>query len=227
MKRLSMVTLILLFLLSSCVFVINPEEDIEGSDEIVSKNIPTGSGFIDTFAIDSVSTVTITKGNYYSVNVKINKNIENHMNIFEQSGVLHIGLSDEYDYSDITFEVNVVTPDISSVDVDGVSSCLLQGFDLSHNLYLDVDGVSSINAYNSSLDGALNLAIDGTSAAHLEGLVVTGNAYVEISGVSSVWIDVSDIIAGYIEGVSSLFYRNGTLSGDFDKNDFTCTVGTF
>jgi len=177
--------------------------------------------------LDSVFDATIIRTDNYSVVFRIDDNIEEYLIVEKIDDTLKINLQPDKTYSKITNEVTITLPDIEALIVDGVSKANLSGFNFSHDLEFDINGVSMLNANIDT--GHIDLQVDGTSTILLSGNGTTAyisvnststvdlsnfkttNTTVNIDGTSTVILNINGTLNGSVKGVSTLYYLGNPI----------------
>jgi hypothetical protein len=196
------------------------QESIYGSGDLITldkqytnfKSIEVGHAFA----------VRITRGEHYSVQIKIDDNLVNHLEVNQSGSTLKIGMENGYNYKDATMEADIVMPDIESLDLSGASYIYLVGFDFNHQFVLSLSGASRIDGSLNSGDVIIDLS--GASSVKLEGegkdLIINcsgashldfynfkcDNAVIDLSGASVTTLNVSGNISADLSGASVLRY---------------------
>ena len=172
----------------------------------------------------------IFKSENYSVVLKMDDNILEHLESFKSNDKLSLGLEDGYNYNDITLEAEIGVPDITTIDLSGASAVELYGFEFSHslNIYLsgasavkgnitvgdilmDMSGASYINLAGGGKD--LKVYASGASSVELPDFSVE-KADMKLSGASYSKINVSDYLRIHLSGASVLYYTGNPTLGE-------------
>jgi hypothetical protein len=126
----------------------------------------------DEAVIFSSLHASVVQGDSFSVTLRLDDNLVEHVLVERTGSTLRIGLRDG-SYRNITVEATVVMPDITRLDVSGATRVELRGFSLEHDLDLRGSGAStlagSVSAHEveMSISGATRLELEG-SATSLE-----------------------------------------------------------
>ena len=224
-----MSALIIVFIISTgCIS--QKEQDSNDNKIIGSRIISTISKDFKDFTminLDSVFEATIIKSDNYSIVLRIDDNIEKFLIIEKIDDTLNIALQANKTYHDITNEVAIALPDIEALMMDGVTTADLSGFDFSHEVEFNINGVSTLtgNLNTGHLELKLNntstvtlsgngstaeIFANGTSTANL-GNFKTTNTSVSIDGVCTVTLNVNGTLSGSVNGISTLRYYGNPI----------------
>jgi hypothetical protein len=240
-NRSCIIVLLLILILGAFSGCIKTEEQGDLDNKITGSGIITtiNKDFIDFTAIHlgSVFDATIIKADNYSVVFRIDDNIEEYLIVEKIDGKLKINLQPDKTYNKITNEVTITLPDIEALIVDGVSIANLSGFNFSHDLELDINGVSMLNANIDT--GHIDLNVDGTSTILLSGNGTTAdisvnststadlsdfktkNTTVNINGTSTVTLNINGTLNGSVKGVSTLYYLGNPILENINSDELS------
>jgi hypothetical protein len=140
------------------------------------KMIIIGFGFRDFTRIffGHVFRATIRKSTTYSVKVEMDDNIKPYVQVHQSGNLLSIDLDDNT-YSDITVNVTIETPDVSSIEAAGAGSVHLDGMYLDHDIQLTGSGSTVFNGTLTARTVTMNL--QGSSTVELTGSADDLSAY--------------------------------------------------
>ncbi|MBB6479234.1 GIN domain-containing protein [Spirochaeta isovalerica] len=223
--KISSAILLLLILLSGCALF-----GIRGSGYLV-----TNTYALDNFtsvSVDSTCDVKVMRGDYFTVQITVDDNILPYVETYVSGNILHIELASGYSYQSMDFSATVVLPQLTYLEVDGVSSAEVSGFSSTGTFRAVIEGVSSaeidfISSQDMSCEvkgtsylkitslssiGNLNLVCDGVSTADLRGVAMTGGT-VLVDGVSDAYINASGWLNGNVAGLSTLYYTGSPNLG--------------
>ena len=204
---------------------IGPASDaIEGSGAIVTHVVDVNN--FSEIEVSHTFNVAITQGDSFSVSVRVDDNMVEHLRVERTESKLQFGLKDGSN-NNITLEASVVVPDLDYLDVNGVSRVEVLGFELDHDLELDCSGASRISEtvhvteLEIDVSGASQLLIEGSasrleldasgaSSAGLKDFPVA-TADVHLSGASSATLRVQETLEVTASGASRLSFH-GTPS---------------
>ena len=176
----------------------------------------------------------ISQGESFSVVIRIDDNLVEHLNVIKQGDTLKIGLDPTRDFNiqNATMEAKVTMPELTGLDLSGSSDANITGFNSTENLTVDLSGSSSlvgdIEAGDISIDlsgssdmklagSAADLTIDisGSSDLDLAELPAV-NARMAASGSSSAVVNASGRLDVEASGASDIYYLGdptlGTIS---------------
>lgn len=120
--------------------------DTSGDAIVGSGNLITHTEDIHDFdeaVIFSSLHASVVQGDSFSVTLRLDDNLVEHVLVERTGSTLRIGLRDG-SYRNITVEATVVMPDITRLDVSGATRVELRGFSLEHDLDLRGSGASTL-----------------------------------------------------------------------------------
>ena len=204
--------------------------------------IVTGSGNLETetfnyndFAVIEVHNgfqVDLKKSSDFSIEITIDDNLQEYLEVNKSGNTLIIRMQQNRVYPSSTLSAKITMPDISRLDLSGGSQADVAGFNLSHDLSIELSGGSRINGDISAADidldlsggsrielvgAADNLVADGSGGSHLGlGSFPVGSANIKISGGGEATIDVSGTLDLDLSGGSIVLYSGEPKLGDID-----------
>ena len=165
---------------------------------------------------------SITKGDQYSVIVRIDDNLIDYLETSQSGGKISLGMQSGYNYKNITLEAEITMPDIEDLNLSGACYANLQNFDFSHTLGLELSGASRADGSIKTgdvyfdLSGASSIEFNGSGknyyiecsgASHINLRNFSGeNAVINLSGASVSTLNVSGSIRADLSGASVLYY---------------------
>lgn len=202
---------------------------LRASGRIVTDELAL-TGF-DRVRVSQSFDVTITQDDAFAVVVRVDENVQEHLEIKLDGSTLVIGLKGtSYSVRDeVTMDVDVTLPALVAVDLSGASSAKLAGFESDRAFSSNVSGASSLSG--EIVAGDIRLVVSGSSRAVLTGQAgdvdarVSGasivdltalpasNGAVEISGSSQVDVALSGTLDVSASGASRVTYGDGTTLG--------------
>lgn len=218
---------IMVIMLTGCIPV-----TITGSGNVVTQEeLLTGFNRVD---ISHSFKVDISQGESFSVVIRIDDNLVEHLNVIKQGDTLKIGLDPTRDFNirNATMQAKITMPELTGLDLSGSSDANITGFNATENLTVDLSGSSSlvgdIEAGDIRIDlsgssdmklagsGAdLTIDISGSSDLDLAELPAV-NARVSASGSSSAVVNASVRLDVEATGASDIYYLGdptlGTIS---------------
>jgi len=168
---------------------------------------------------------TITKGDSFSVIVRIDDNLTDYLVVKNDNGTLVIELDRKSSYRNVHFEADIVMPDINKVEASGGSRGYINGFSFTHTFSIVLSGGSSLEGEISTGDietrlsggsvlgisgyaNNMDFSASGGSKGQMAGFSVN-NIDVLLSGGSKLRINANGIIMGSLSGGSELLYSGG------------------
>ena len=169
-------------------------------------------------AVPTVFSITVSQGTEYSVEVLIDADAADRVNVSRSGSTLTIRLEAGDDSIEV-LEARVVMPALESIDLSGVVSGYLVGFE-QPQLTINVEGVSRL--YSSSLKlGKLSARVSGVSMLDLGDSPPLASANIELDGVSQATLNMGiastlngAVATGQGTGVSVLYYYGTNVQVD-------------
>ncbi len=204
-----------------------------------SGNIVTQEEAISDFDKVDIShsfDVDIRQGDSFSVVIRVDDNLLEHLQVEKQGNTLKIGLKDNRNYTiqNATMQAEVSMPGLTGVELSGASHGNIAGFRSSEDLSVDISGSSSLmgdieagdvradlsGSSEATLSGAgENLTIDasGSSELNLSDFPVA-DTKIDASGASSVSVNVSGRLDVSASGSSNVYYLGNPNLGTIDTS---------
>jgi len=182
-----MYKLIIIFILVTVVLLTGCDQfPLTGSGNVVTQEEAIFD--FDKVDISHSFEVDIKQGENFSVIIRVDDNLVEHLQVEKFGSTLRIGLKDSRAFiiNNATMEAEVTMPELIGLDISGASRATITGFKSTEELILDISGSSSLRGDIESGDASLNLS--GSSDANLIGSA--GNLTLDASGSSDV--DLSD-----------------------------------
>ena len=204
----------------------------EGSGEIVTLR-PDLTGFTEVSASHGAR-AHIARGDDYSVVVRIDDNLQDHLRIVVEDGRLHIGMTSFLNIRNHSFEVDVTMPDLTAVAASGGARATLDGFDVEHAMEARVSGGARLTGTLGA--DSLSMTTSGGARAELSGSAdsVTlrgsggsranlstfdaGSVEVSLSGGSRADVYATRALTGGVSGGASLTYDGGPSTVDVGRS---------
>lgn len=213
------------------VLACNPFTDsIKGSGNVVTNPMEI-SGFTKIDVGDSFQ-VTVTQSEDYSVIIKADDNLVEHLDVRLDGDTLVIKMASGKSARNATLEAEVSLPDLKGVKFSEVSQGNLLGIKSQGDFTVRVSGASllqgdlQIRQMEVVVSGASRIDLDGSGATvdlhgsgastiDLEDFLV-GSAQVVLSGASTALLSVKDDIGpATLSGASRLIYSGDPAFRDF------------
>lgn len=204
------------------------QPSIRGSGRIITltKNY---SDFSEIYLSHSFK-AEIFQSDIYSVTIKIDDNIAEHLDAFQSNERLELGLDNGYNYNDITLEAKIGVPDVTTINLSGASSVELFGYDFSHSLNIYLSGASAVKgnisvgdilldmsgaSYINFTGAGRNLTLYGSGASNIElPNFPISDADINLSGASYSKVNVSNYLRVHLSGASVLYYTGDPTMGE-------------
>ena len=190
----------------------------------------------DKVEVSNAFTLDIRQGEDFSVIIRVDDNLLEHLEVVKQGSTLKIGLEPgrTYNIRRATMEAEVIMPKLTGLELSGATQTTISGFESTERLDVDVSGASQlrgdIEAGDARFDvsgasrvilsgsaGDLTIDASGASTANLADFTV-GDADVQASGASTVTVDVSGRLDAEASGASSVFYLGNPTLGNIDTS---------
>lgn len=216
------------------ILACNPFIDsINGSGNVVANSMEF-SGFTNIEAGSSFQ-VTITQSEDYSVVIKADDNLVEHLNVRLDGDTLVINMVPGKSARNATLEAEVSLPELKRVHFGGVSRGNLLGITSQADLTVRVSGASSLQGdlqarqMNVNVSGASKIDLNGSGATvdlHGSGAstvdmedFAVDSAQVVLSGASTARLHVNDDIGPVtLSGASRLIYSGDPAFRDFETS---------
>ena len=207
---------------------------ITGSGNVITQEEPISDfdkvDISDSFAMD------ISQGEGFSVIVRVDDNLVEHLQVVKEGSTLKIGLKPNRNYtaSNATMEAEITMPELTGLDLSGASQATITGFKSSLDLSVDLSGASSllgdIKAAKTSFD------LSGGSDANLSGsgqearIDVAGGSQIDLSnfpvaevtvkvaGGSTATVNTSGKLNADASGASQIYYLGDPILGEIDTS---------
>ena len=220
---------LIVILLSGCV-----PTTLTGSGNVVTQEEPL-SGF-DKVDISHSFEVDISQGESFSVIIRVDDNLVEHLQVVKQGSTLKIGLKpNSPDIRSATLQAEITMPELTRLDMSGSSHATIIGFKSAQALVVDASGAShlqgdieadtvSFNLGGSSeviLTGsAQNLIMEeasGSSDVDLTDFPVV-DASVKAGGKSQVTVNVSGRLDIDASNGANVYYLGDPTLGTIDTS---------
>jgi len=194
---------------------------VRGSGNVVARDVAVSS--FSRLQVASAFEVTVSVGSQPSLTLRIDDNLDRHVDVGVDGDTLHIGLRRGTSVSDATLQAAVTAPSLAQVQGSGSSRIRLRDQLTGDDLRLELsgasrlDGAAELRSMTAALSGASELTLSGragsvsanasgASRLALEQLQVDG-LDVGLSGASNAEVSVRRTISASLSGASSLRYR--------------------
>jgi hypothetical protein len=215
-KRFVWIVSMLVFSILACqVAGLGGSTTISGSGNVVSQEYDLAD--FDVVDISHAFNVDIVQGESYSVIVRVDDNLVEHLEVVTQGDTLKIGLKPTLNFTVLkaTMEAEVTMPTLSGIEASGASDATATGFNSDQTFWLDLSGSSTAVLTGSA--GELTVDASGSSDADLAEFSV-GDASISASGSSSVVVNVSGRLDADASGSSDVFYMGSPTLGNIDTS---------
>lgn len=222
MTRILFSSFLAIILFSSCHYI--GGKRVRGNGNIISQNRQTNA--FDAIDVGGAIEVYVRQDSGRSVRVETDENLQELVEVYERSGVLHIEPRNNYnlDPSNKRVKVYVSGPRFRSIEVSGASNVYGENrITESDGLSIGLSGASNVklDAKAPSLDidmsGASDITLSGeTRDLRVQGSGASGakcfdlkaeNVTVDISGASSAEVFASVKLDAEASGASGVKYR--------------------
>jgi hypothetical protein len=219
-----------LFSVFGCV---GPFHVITGSSETI--NVRYSADGFSKIKVDDACSATITRGDTFSVFVKINENLEKYLHIDRNGDMVTISLADGYSYNNLAFKATIVMPDLDAIVGSDASEIVVGGFDFAHSLAVDISDASRLtgtvvcgdasvsvsDASKVTLGGSadnLVCKVSDASSASLKDFSCN-DAAVEVEDASTLTLTASGTLSGTVNDASEVVYYGSPTLGSLKAHD--------
>lgn len=205
---------------------------ITGSGNVVSQEYD----FADFHEVDisHAFNATINPGDAYSVVVRVDDNLVDHLVVEQNGNRVSIGLENGTMATRATMEVDITMPFLSRLNASGASRAQLNTLPVDDNFTAEASGASQVHGDIEAVDIDLNAS--GASTIFLAGTasnvraVASGastidltelaaiDAQTDASGASTVIVNVEGILDADASGGSNVFYLGSPEMGNIDTS---------
>lgn len=193
------------------------------------------SGF-DKVDISQSFDVVITQGESFSVVIRVDDNLVEHLNVVKQGSTLKIGLKPNRNYiiRNATMEAEVTMPELVGLELSGNSDANLSGFESTKSLAVELSGNSDllgdIQAGDSGFDVSGSSSVRLTGSAGDVTIDASGSSEVDLtdfpasdgtvdaSGASTVIVNLSRRLNADASGSSNIYYLGDPTIGSIDTS---------
>ena len=196
-------------------------EGLSGSGNAVARGVAVSS--FSRLQVASAFEVTVSLGGQPSLTLRIDDNLDRHVDVGVDGDTLHIGLRRGTSVSDATLQAAVTAPSLARIQGSGSSRIRLQDPLAGEDLRLELsgasrlDGAAELRSMRADLSGASEVRLSGrvgsvsanasgASRLALERLEVDA-LEVGLSGASNAEVWVRRTLSATLSGASSLRYR--------------------
>jgi hypothetical protein len=193
-------------------------ERVRGSGKVVTKDVAVAS--FTRLQVSWGFAVTVAVGQP-SLKLRIDDNLDRHLDVGVEGDTLRIGLRRVSSVSDATLQATVTAPSLAQVQGSGSSRVHLQDRLAGDELRVELSGASRLDgpvdltSATAALSGASQLELSGrtesasaSGASHLVLQQLQVDALeVSLSGASNAEVSVRRTISASLSGASSLRYR--------------------
>jgi hypothetical protein len=204
-------------------------ERVRGSGRVVTKDVAVSS--FTRLQVSSGFEVTVAVGQP-SLELRIDDNLDRHLDVGVEGDTLRIGLRRASSVSDATLQATVTAPSLAQVQGSGSSRIHLQDRLAGDDFRVELSGASRLDgpvdakSATATVSGAsqlelsgrassLSASASGASRLTLQQLQVD-SLEVSLSGASNAEVSVRRTISASVSGASSLRYRG---SPTFTRQD--------
>lgn len=204
-------------------------ETVSGSGRLVERTFDL-AGF-DQVEINYAFQATVTRGDAFSVRVRIDDNLEPHLRVEQVGTRLIVGLDPERMLSlrSATLEAEITMPALAAAEANGASRLDLSGFAGQGDVRLAASGASTLRgeveardvtllvsgASNASLSGGgrdLALEVSGASRAALNDFTFA-TVRAAVSGASTAHVHATERLDVEASGASTVTYVGSPILG--------------
>jgi hypothetical protein len=200
---------------------------IRGSGNVVTQEEAI-TGF-DQLDVSDGFTVAVGQGDSFSVVIRVDDNLLEHVQVAKQGSTLQIGLIPGRFIQGGTLEAEVTMPELTGLDGSGGSHVTLSDFASGNTLEVDLSGGSHLGGHieagdatfdisggsHATLSGAaMDLRVDASGGSHARlGDMTVANADVDASGGSHVTVNASGELNAVANGGAQVRYLGNPTLG--------------
>ena len=217
-----------LFVLTGCMNL----SAITGSGNVVSQEYDF-AGF-DEVDISHAFIATISPGDEFSVVVRVDDNLVEHLVVEQEGNRVRVGLEQGAIATRATMEVDITMPRLTWLNASGASQVQLNGLLLDDNFTGEASGASQIHGDVDAVDmvleasgastvflagtaGNVRATASGASTIDLTELAAI-DAQTEASGASNVTVNIEGILDADASGASKIFYLGQPEMGNINTS---------
>ena len=215
-----------------CVEALDDGDAVHGSRQIVT--VDERRADFDEVEIGSAFDATITRADAYSVSIRVDDNVIDHLRVSRSGDTLRVALDDDHFYRDVTLEADITLPSINRLSLSGASRASVTGFHTNDGFDVELSGASSAAIDLSAGDvdcelsgasvltmagsgGDLRLQASGAGRAALGDFTVR-DLDADLSGASSAVVRATGTISATLSGASLLEYHGSPALGDISAS---------
>ena len=207
---------------------------ITGSGNVVTQEVPiTGFDKVDiSYSFD----VKLSQGESFSVVIRADDNLVEHLQVVKQGSTLKIGLKpNSPDIRSATLQAEITMPELTGLDLSGSSQVTITGFKSAQALVVDASGASHLqgdieaDTVSFNLGGSSEVILTGSAqnlimeeAAGSSDVDLTDFAVVDASikagGKSQVTVNVSGRLDAEASSASHVYYLGSPTLGKMDTS---------
>jgi len=221
-------------LLATILLIGCAQVTITGSGEVVTQEEAISE--FDKVDISQSFNVEIKQGESFSVLIRVDDNLVEHLNVVKQGSTLRIGLDPNRSYTirNATMEAEVTMPELLGLDLSGNSDANVSGFESTKSLVVDLSGNSGllgdIQAGDARFDVSGNSSVTVTGSAGSVSVDASGSSEVDLtdfpasdgtvnaSGASTVIVNLSGRLDADASGSSDVYYLGEPTLGQMDTS---------
>ncbi|MBN1648248.1 MAG: DUF2807 domain-containing protein [Spirochaetales bacterium] len=221
MKKILVLFVLILVLISSCIFLQPETQQIDGSGDIVSINAPLTGEFVN-IAQNTIGDIVLTESDVNYVTLTGDDNVVDKIDVEIRGNTLYLETDPDISFSHYTLIIYIPVQQLVTVSNNGVGDISADHTLMYSSLTLSISGVGDIDlsvetgSLTCRLEGSGDIELSGTSTDFIIDLNGVGDidAYsllcadcnADIGGVGDVRVSVTDSLDVIITGVGSLFY---------------------
>ena len=169
---------ILILLVAGALLVACGLVSVTGSGNVVTQEEAI-TGF-DRLDVSQGFQVDVIQGDTFSVIIRVDDNLVEHLRVSKQGSTLKIGLDQVQSYEDVTLRAEVTMPELVGLDLSGGSRVTASGS--GEDIVIDASGGSGADLASFTV---VNANIDASGGSQVT-VNVTGTLNVDASGGSQV-----------------------------------------
>lgn len=201
---------------------------VVGSGNMITIDIPVAD--FSRVEVSNAFDVNVTIGEVPSLSLRIDENVEPHLDVGVSGDTLRIGLESGISFREVTLEADFTVPSLDWIEASGAVEMHLENQLTGDNLQIELSGASfldgpvEVQSMTAAVSGASelvltgrvgSLTVDASGASQLALLeLAVDQMDVRLSGASNADVSVGGTLSANLSGASSLRYRGEpTITG--------------
>lgn len=205
---------------------------VTGSGNVITVDVPVGE--FSQIEVSNAFEVNVAIGEEPSLTLRIDENIEPHLDVGVDGDTLRIGLEPVVSIRAVVLEADLIVPSLERIEGSGAAEIRVEDQLSRSDLEVELSGASFLEAtvelesMSATLSGASEIVMDGqvgrltgdvSGASEMSMLdLAVDQLDVELSGASSAEVTVGDSLTARLSGASSLRYKGAPPITDIQSS---------